>query len=177
MLKFHRSHRETIMSDYLDHVLIEGDTIIEESRQLKLYTNNPDSGRFQWETTLWSHGVFDHPVTFNHLAMDPERKKEIIDDLITFRDGKKYYAKVGKPWKRGYLLYGPPGTGKSSMIASMANLLNYNVYDLELTAVADNSELRNLLQDTTDKCIIVIEDIDCSLNLTGNRRSNKERQG
>ncbi|KAI3924807.1 hypothetical protein MKW98_031058 [Papaver atlanticum] len=106
--------------------------------------------------------------------MDPDKKNEIIDDLLTFRDGKQYYAKVGKPWKRGYLLYGPPGTGKSSMIASMTNLLNYDVYDVELTTVTDNSELRRLLQDTTDKCIIVIEDIDCSLSLTGKRKTQQK---
>ncbi|RZC92061.1 hypothetical protein C5167_027949 [Papaver somniferum] len=152
------------MNDYLDHVIREGTTISRESRQLKLYSNNPNTGRFQDNPSIWSNGVFDHPVTFDHLAMDPEKKKEIID-------GKQYYAKVGKPWKRGYLLYGPPGTGKSSMIASMANLLNY---DVELTTVGDNSELRRLLQDTTDKCIIVIEDIDCSLDLTGKRKKQQK---
>ena len=31
------------------------------------------------------------------------------------------------------------------MIAAMANLLNYDVYDLERTAVKDNTELRKLL--------------------------------
>ncbi|MCL7035043.1 hypothetical protein MKW94_018358 [Papaver nudicaule] len=174
-LKFHRQHREAIMSDYLDHVLTEGKENMRKSRQLRLYSNNPSNGRFSSSSKLWTNGTFDHPVTFDHLAMDPERKKEIVDDLITFRDGKEYYAKVGKPWKRGYLLYGPPGTGKSSMIASMANLLNYDVYDLELTAVEDNSELRRLLQETTDKCIIVIEDIDCSLNLTGKRKKKQEQ--
>ncbi|KAI3843006.1 hypothetical protein MKW92_015703 [Papaver armeniacum] len=173
-LKFHYKYRETIINDYLDHVIREGNIISQESRQLKLYSNNANTGRFQHYPSLWSHGVFDHPVTFDHLAMDPEKKKEIINDLIAFRDGKQYYAKVGKPWRRGYLLYGPPGTGKSSMIASMANLLNYDVYDVELTAVADNSELRRLLQDTTDKCIIVIEDIDCSLDLTGKRKKQQK---
>lgn len=53
----------------------------------------------------------DHPASFNTLAMDPAKKQEIIDDLITFTKAKDYYAKIGKAWKRGYLLYGPPGTG------------------------------------------------------------------
>ncbi|KAG5129501.1 hypothetical protein JHK84_035898 [Glycine max] len=48
--------------------------------------------------------------------------------------GGEYYAEVGKAWKRGYLLYDPPGTGKSSMIAAMANFMNYDMYHLELTA-------------------------------------------
>lgn len=78
-------------------------------------------------------------------------------------------------WKRGYLLYGPPGTGKSTMISAMANLLDYDIYDLELTTVKDNSELRKLLIETTGKSIIVIEDIDCSLDLTGQRKKTKEK--
>ncbi|KAL0307364.1 UNVERIFIED_CONTAM: AAA-ATPase ASD, mitochondrial [Sesamum angustifolium] len=105
--------------------------------------------------------------------MDPRKKQEIVDDLINFSKSKDYYAKIGKPWKRGYLLYGPHGTGKSSMIAAMANLLKYDVYDLELTAVKDNTELRKLLIDTGSKSIIVIEDIDCSLDLTGQREKKK----
>jgi chaperone BCS1 len=43
----------------------------------------------------------------------------------------------------------------------MANYLCYDVYDLELTKVSDNSELRALLIQTTNRSIIVIEDIDC----------------
>lgn len=71
-----------------------------------------------------------------------------------------------------YLLYGPPGTGKSSMIAAMANYLGYDIYDLELTEVHTNSELRKLLMKTSSKSIIVIEDIDCSINLTNRKKSS-----
>jgi chaperone BCS1 len=51
----------------------------------------------------------------------------------------------------------------------MANYLCYDVYDLELTKVTDNSELRALLIQTSNRSIIVIEDIDCSLDLTADR--------
>lgn len=67
------------------------------------------------------------------------------------------------------MLHGPPGSGKSSLIAAIANFLCYDVYDLELTKVTDNSELRALLIQTTNRSVIVIEDIDCSLDLTGDR--------
>ncbi|OVA15256.1 AAA+ ATPase domain [Macleaya cordata] len=174
-LQFHRRHREIVTGLYLNHVIEESKAIMVQNRQRKLYTNNPSHGYYGYRRTPWSHVVFDHPGTFDHLAMDPAKKKEIVDDLITFSSGKEYYAKIGKPWKRGYLLYGPPGTGKSTMIAAMANLLNYDIYDLELTAVKENSELRKLLGATSNKSIIVIEDIDCSLDLTGQRKDkNKE---
>ncbi|XP_039068315.1 AAA-ATPase At3g28510-like [Hibiscus syriacus] len=108
--------------------------------------------------------------------MEPYRKEEIMEDLVTFSESEEFYSRIGRTWKRGYLLYGPPGTGKSTMIAAMANLLGYDIYDLELTAVKDNTELRKLLIDTSSKSIIVIEDIDCSLDLTGQRRKKKEKQ-
>ncbi|XP_030517790.2 AAA-ATPase At3g28580-like [Rhodamnia argentea] len=166
-LTFHRKHRELIMQSYVRHVLTEGKAIESMHRQRKLYSNGDD--RFY---SRWSHVVFEHPATFETLAMDPDKKREIMNDLTKFTQGKDYYAKIGKAWKRGYLLYGPPGTGKSTMVAAMANFLNYDVYDLELTAVKDNSELRRLLIETSSKSIIVIEDIDCSLDLTGQRRKD-----
>lgn len=164
-LTFHRKHRELIVQSYVRHVLTEGKAIESTHRQRKLYTN--DNDRFY---SRWSHVVFEHPATFETLAMDPDKKREIMNDLTKFTQRKDYYAKIGKAWKRGYLLYGPPGTGKSTMVSAMANFLNYDVYDLELTAVKDNTELRRLLIETSSKSIIVIEDIDCSLDLTGQRR-------
>jgi chaperone BCS1 len=59
------------------------------------------------------------------------------------------------------------------MIAAMANYLNYDIYDIELTTLQTNSDLRKLFIETTGKSIIVIEDIDCSLDLTGSRLATK----
>uniref|UniRef100_UPI0005C8D88C uncharacterized protein LOC105352568 n=1 Tax=Fragaria vesca subsp. vesca TaxID=101020 RepID=UPI0005C8D88C len=174
-LIFHRRHRDIIMGSYLDHVRKQGKAIAVGNRQRKLYINNPASNWSGWKATKWSPVVFEHPATFETIAMEPKKKKEIVDDLIKFSKGKDYYAKIGKAWKRGYLLYGPPGTGKSTMIAAMSNLMNYDVYDLELTTVKNNTELRKLLIDTPNKTIIVIEDIDCSLDLTGQRKKKKEK--
>ncbi|KAJ6960571.1 hypothetical protein NC653_038563 [Populus alba x Populus x berolinensis] len=60
------------------------------------------------------------------------------------------------------------------MIAAMANFLGYDLYDLELTTVKDNGDLRKLLIETTGKSIVVIEDIDCSLDLTGQRKKKEK---
>jgi len=174
-LTFHKHYREIITKSYVQHVLKKGKEIAVKNRQRMLYTNNPSKDWHGWKSTKWGNIVFEHPSTFDTLAMDTAKKEEIKKDLIKFSKGKDYYAKIGKAWKRGYLLYGPPGTGKSSMIAAMANLLDYDVYDLELTTIKDNSELRKLLIETKGKSIIVIEDIDCSLDLTGQRKKRKEK--
>ncbi|KAK1430746.1 hypothetical protein QVD17_13712 [Tagetes erecta] len=169
-----RKHRDIITNVYLKHVLDEGKAIAVKTRQRKLYTNNKSENWSSFRKNTWSHIVFEHPSTFDTIAMDPKKKKEILNDLMTFSKSKDYYKKVGKSWKRGYLLHGPPGTGKSSMIAAMANFLEYDIYDLELTSVKDNTDLRKLLIETSSKSIIVIEDIDCSLDLTGQRKEKKE---
>lgn len=70
-------------------------------------------------------------------------------------------------------MYGPPETGKSSLIAAMANFLEFDIYDLELTEVESNSELKTLLMTTTLKSIVVIKDIDCSIDLS-NRKNSRD---
>ncbi|KAB2064511.1 hypothetical protein ES319_A09G024600v1 [Gossypium barbadense] len=176
-LTVHKRHRELITQSYISHVMKEGKEIETRNRQRKLYSNNPSQDWDGYRSNKWSNVLFEHPATFDTLAMDAKLKEEIKNDLIKFSKGKDYYARIGKAWKCGYLLYGPPGTGKSSMIAAMANLLNYDVYDLELTAVKENTELRRLLLDTSSKSIIVIEDIDCSIDLTGQREKKTEKDG
>ncbi|CAM0876953.1 unnamed protein product [Alopecurus aequalis] len=161
-------HRHVVLNAYLPRVRREGRAVMVKNRRRKLFTNI--------STHEWKHVPFEHPKTFATLAMDPARKKEIVDDLDTFKNGKEYYARVGKAWKRGYLLHGPPGTGKSAMIAAMANHLDYDVYDIELTSVHSNTDLRRLFIETTSKSIIVIEDIDCSLDLTGARNKKKDSE-
>ncbi|XLR34858.1 hypothetical protein HN51_044173 [Arachis hypogaea] len=87
--------------------------------------------------------------------------------------GKSSNKRTGKAWKRGYLLYGLPGTGKSSLIAAMANYLNYDIYDLDLTGIYNNMNLKDLVLGMSNRSILVIEDIDCTIELE-NREGDKE---
>ncbi|CAN1814041.1 Protein HYPER-SENSITIVITY-RELATED 4 [Linum perenne] len=118
---------------------------------------------------VWGGVNLDHPATFDTLAMDAEMKNMVLKDLDRFLKRRDYYRKVGKAWKRGYLLYGPPGTGKSSLIAAMANYIHFDIYDLELTQLSGNSELRRLLIATPNRSILVVEDIDCTIDLQRER--------
>lgn len=171
-LRLPKRQRHALLPSYLAHVTSRSEEFERVSRERRLFTNNTGSGSFE---SGWVSVPFRHPSTFDTLALEPELKKQIKDDLTAFASGKDFYHRVGRAWKRGYLLHGPPGSGKSSLIAAMANFLCYDVYDLELTKVSDNSELRSLLIQTTNRSIIVIEDIDCSvnLNLTADRTAKK----
>ncbi|KAI3878284.1 hypothetical protein MKX03_017967 [Papaver bracteatum] len=170
-LSFDMKDKEFVHSDYIPYVLKEAETLEFKSRGKCLYSNREWSahgGGSPWTQVLY----FYHPSTFDSIAIDPVLKEEIICDLKKFVSRKDYYSRVGKSWKRGYLLYGPPGTGKTSLIAAIANFLGFDVYDIELTAVKNNSQLRKLLVATTSRSVIVIEDIDCSLDLSS-RTPNK----
>ncbi|KAG0556399.1 hypothetical protein M758_11G049400 [Ceratodon purpureus] len=163
VLKMHKKDKQFVMTEYLDHVIAEANEFKRQQKELKLFAN---------QHTRWSKSyTFKHPSTFETLAMDPELKAAVKADLDNFRKSEEYFRRVGRAWKRGYLLYGPPGTGKSSMIAAMANYLKYDVYDLELTQVYSNDGLKKLFRDTCSRSIVVIEDIDCSLNLAGKRKN------
>ncbi|GJN24802.1 hypothetical protein PR202_gb12568 [Eleusine coracana subsp. coracana] len=173
-LTFHQQHRDLIVDNYLPHVRQSGRNVMVRNRRRRLYTNKTSLDYCSSRHEVWSYIDFKHPTTFDTLAMHPDKKRRIMDDLDDFRNNKDYYDCIGKAWKRGYLLYGPPGTGKSTMIAAMANYLNYDIYDVELTMVHNNNDLRKLLIETAGKSIIVIEDIDCSLDLSGQRRGSDD---
>ncbi|KAK1317898.1 hypothetical protein QJS10_CPA05g02383 [Acorus calamus] len=171
-LSFHRKHKDVIHKDYLPHVMEQAELIKLKNRERRLYTNRSaeDDGR------LWSAVPFNHPSTFDAIAIDPSLKEDIKADLTKFVNRREYYSRVGRAWKRGYLLYGPPGTGKTSLIAAIANFLEFDVYDLELTAVTSNSQLRKLLISTSSKSVIVVEDIDCTLDLSERKKSSAEEE-
>ncbi|XP_059448147.1 AAA-ATPase At3g50940-like [Corylus avellana] len=157
LLNFPKKYKEEVLNTYLPHVVGISKAIQEENKVLKLYS----LGRF----FTWEYIHLEHPSTFDTLAMDPKQKRDLMDDLDRFVKRRDFHRRVGKAWKRGYLLYGPPGTGKSSLIAAMANYLKFDIYDLELTNLSSNSEPRRLLASIANRSILVIEDIDYIIEL------------
>ena len=163
-----------MFDSYLPYILVRANAIKVEEKVVKLYNRecpfDDEEGQGQG---MWGSINLEHPATFDTLAMDPEHKKAIINDLDRFLRRKEFYKKVGKAWKRGYLLYGPPGTGKSSLVAAMANYLKFDIYDLELTSIYCNSDLRRILLSTTNRSILVIEDVDCSLEMKDRQNADQ----
>uniref|UniRef100_A0A7N2LVW2 AAA+ ATPase domain-containing protein n=1 Tax=Quercus lobata TaxID=97700 RepID=A0A7N2LVW2_QUELO len=171
-LSFHKRHKDKVLSSYLPYILRRAKSIRDESKTVKLHT--VVEYRSCWDPNAVN---LNHPMKFKTLAMDSELKKELMEDLNNFLNGKEYYKRIGKAWKRGYLLYGPPGTGKSSLIAAMANYLNFDIYDLDLSDVKSNTELRLLLLSMPSRSILVIEDIDCSIKLENRENENDHNTG
>ncbi|CAM8886230.1 unnamed protein product [Rhodiola kirilowii] len=152
---FEKKFKEMVLGSYLSYVMSRFNQIKKEDKVVRLYTRGCSMMKYSRcdkvdeddENTRgdWVSVRLEHPVTFDKMAMEPEQKKMIIDDLDRFVSRKEFYQRTGKVWKRGYLLYGPPGTGKSSLIAAMANYLKYDIYDLELSEIHSDSYLRSIL--------------------------------
>jgi len=163
-LSFDKKFENVVLDSYLPYVITSSETIKKQEKVVKLYTctcrGRDDEGYGEWSSI-----TLEHPTTFEKLIMDPEQKRMLKDDLERFVNKKELYKKVGREWKRSYLLYGPPGSGKSSLIAAMANYLKFDIYDLDLSSICSDSALRRILASTSNRSIVVIEDIDCSAEL------------
>ncbi|CAI9108277.1 OLC1v1007846C1 [Oldenlandia corymbosa var. corymbosa] len=161
-ISFDKEKKHQVLNDYIPHILERAKEIKDKKKVIKLHTLSSSGG--------YQSINLEHPATFETLAMDSELKKAIKEDLDMFVRRKDFYRKVGKAWKRGYLLYGPPGTGKSSLVAAIANYLKFDIYDLELTNISKNSQFRDVFLRTGNRSILVIEDIDCTVELPNRKR-------
>lgn len=157
VLKIRKADKRRILLPYLRHIHAVADEIQSQGkRDLRLFVNSgDDAGKSRWRSV-----PFTHPSTFETVAMESNLKNKIKSDLESFLKAKQYYRRLGRVWKRSFLLYGPSGTGKSSFVAAMANFLSYDVYDVDLSKIRSDSDLKCLLLETTERSIVVVEDLD-----------------
>jgi len=80
---------------------------------------------------------------------------------LNFLQSEEWYIEKGIPFRRGYLLHGPPGTGKTSFTEAIAGKLKLNICYLNLSGnKLDDDGLNRLLNNTPERSIILLEDID-----------------
>lgn len=161
VLRIKKKDKRRILKPYLQHIHTVSDDFEQRGTELRIHNNC--AGR-------WKSVVFNHPANFDALVLDSDLKTKIRHDLETFLKSKQYYHKLGRVWKRSYLLYGPSGTGKSSFVAATANLLNFDVYNVNLSQVADEADLNSLMLQTTSKSLVVVEDLDRYVSERSNAR-------
>ena len=99
------------------------------------------------------------------VVLEGNLRQRLLDDITEFFERRQWYADLGIPWRRGYLLYGPPGTGKTSIAYALAGELHLNLCALSLTNPKLNDQsIADLLQKTPPRSMILIEDIDAFFN-------------
>lgn len=157
VLKVRKNDKRRILVPYLQHIHQTFDEIEQKRKEVRLFVNveNELQRNGRWRST-----PFTHPATMETIVMDADLKTRIKSDLENFLKSRQYYHRLGRVWKRSYLLYGPAGTGKSTFIAAMAKSLSFDVYEVNLNKVQNDADLKYLLLQTTKKSIIVLEDLD-----------------
>jgi mitochondrial chaperone BCS1 len=103
--------------------------------------------------------------SLDSVVLDEGVVKHLHDDIHGFFNRRQWYAQMGIPWRRGYLLYGPPGTGKTSVAFALAGELHLKLCALSLMnpKLTDNV-MADLLQRTPPRSLILLEDIDAFFN-------------
>jgi len=174
-----------IFIDEITNKFLENIDIYRCNKQF-IYTLVGDDNDDRDKFSSWEECVFESSRTFDNLFFD--KKEELIEKLIFFRDNKDWYDREGHPYTFGLALYGPPGTGKTSVIKCIANLLKRHLIVIPLNKIKTQRELsRYYFEHQYNKNnksnsinfnnkIIVLDDLDCMGDLV-HCRTNAPIQG
>lgn len=117
----------------------------------------PDSWEDSWKK------ISSKPMRpLTSLVYDENLGEEVLKDLNTFSSSQSWYASMGIPWRRGYLLYGIPGSGKTTLVMALAGELGRDIYILNLSKpeLSDDGLIR-LLNAIPSGAFLLMEEIDC----------------
>jgi chaperone BCS1 len=126
-----------------------------ETDVLSVYIPNPFHGGDWMRARIGSR----RPLA--SVVLKAGQGEALLADLQRFFSGQKRYARLGIPWRRGYLLYGPPGTGKTSLVTALASELRLNVCTLSLASpIVTDEKIHTLLAAVPQRSLLLIEDVD-----------------
>ena len=97
------------------------------------------------------------------VVLEEHQKFECLSDINEFLRAARWYANLGISYRRGYLFHGAPGVGKTSLSFAFAGVFGLEIYCLSPTAVTLTEEdLIMLFTALPQRCIVLLEDIDCA---------------
>jgi len=165
--------RESFTFRIFSHDLRLAERLIDEARRFAL----PSDGRIEVLTNssdYWRQSGRVRPRPLDSVILDNELAQFVLRDVRTFQSTGDWYARLGIPYRRGYLLYGPPGGGKSSFVLALASELRQPLHVLSLSSPAiSDSAVGELLDSVDPGSLVLIEDVDCAFR---ERVAGKDRQ-
>lgn len=94
------------------------------------------------------------------IYFDEKKKSELILDIKNFYASKNEYMEHGIPYTRKYLFEGPPGVGKTSLICSLASILDKTISMINFNQRLDDANFMNAIKHLDKDSFLVLEDID-----------------
>ena len=94
------------------------------------------------------------------IYIDPEEKRQLVDDVSQFIASEKEYTRFGIPYKRCYLFHGTAGSGKSSLIFAIASLLKRSIAIFNFSTEMNDTTFISAISNLPSERILVFEDID-----------------
>ncbi|WJZ86072.1 hypothetical protein VitviT2T_005568 [Vitis vinifera] len=79
-LSFDKQFIEIVLESYLPYVIAMSKDVKEEDEEVRIYTRKYATHK----TVSWDSIQLHHPAKFESFAMDPDQKKEIMEDLERF---------------------------------------------------------------------------------------------
>lgn len=151
-------------------------SLLEDAREL----SHPKGERrtsimtFKWGD--WGATVKRRPRPLESVIFKAGIMEACIKQIDDFLNNEQWYIEHGIPYRLGIEWFGPPGSGKSSGVAAIAAHFDMDLAILNLSAggVGDD-ELRNLLANVPQNCIVLIEDIDCASSRSEKKSTDESK--
>ena len=130
------------------------------------------------ESNQWKKNILITHKTFNNTFFTD--KPLLLKKLNYFFNNEQLYKDRGIPYNLGILMHGEPGCGKTSCIKAISNITNRHIVEVNLKKIKTCSDFEKIFNENTmngdyiphDKKIIVLEDIDCMIDIVKSRNNS-----
>jgi len=139
--------------DYVRDLMFEAQeaTVSPDEKTVGIYSHNYGN---------WSKIDGRMPRSEESVVLDEGMMKEILFRTEEFFTSRKWYQRLGIPYRMGFLFHGRPGNGKTSTAVALASKFDRDIYIARVDCLTDG-HFRQLIASVPPHSILIIEDVDC----------------